>query len=580
MARAIHWTLTFKSLNNTDCTVNIYDNDYSGNPVALTGAANPFFFEETEDDDLISAVVRYRTGYINLIEHSEGELTDLYPQADQDRYVEMFYGYTLMFSGYIQVQAFGNPWTAYPRQVSLPIVSPVGITDRMHFNRVYPPTCKTLGALLDEVISGLGAIYQYVYLPQITDIDFSLQLFSLVVSPWNDDYHHSINSASPDVFIKPRSYAYFLNGLCSAFGWMLHDTPSALIFSMFDHKGLYVQYPVGHIGDPNYKTVVPSPTDTVFPLTNWFTYSDNQAKEGLILPCDAIDIGFDGKLEDGVRISFDRTAFSSVTGYALTPKTSVANLVPITNEIQVSGGNVIFDADHYAAPGVYAVALGSDEGVLIALDPSTPSDTTLFKMRYYTKTAGRSWIMEYRAQIGDFIANLSDDDAIKNNIHTNLTVAADYIEVEFKLFYNNTYPFPTNKLIFITAVELQLVVNNELYSDYRIRPTDSSEMIPADAGGDARAGVDMPFSLYREGTNLIGTSVRAAKLTTYPYMFKPRNKIMATFKGTIPSMYPCQMYSFWRTGWIWRIVSLGFYPWDDLFALTLQRSETLETSTT
>lgn len=114
MARAIHWTLTFKSLNNTDCTVNIYDNDYSGNPVALTGAANPFFFEETEDDDLISSVVRYRTGYINLIEHSEGELTDLYPQADQDRYVEMFYGYTLMFSGYIQVQAFGNPWTAYP----------------------------------------------------------------------------------------------------------------------------------------------------------------------------------------------------------------------------------------------------------------------------------------------------------------------------------------------------------------------------------------------------------------------------------------------------------------------------------
>ena len=51
MARAIHWTLTFKSLNNTDCTVNIYDNDYSGNPVALTGAANPFFFEEIEDDD-------------------------------------------------------------------------------------------------------------------------------------------------------------------------------------------------------------------------------------------------------------------------------------------------------------------------------------------------------------------------------------------------------------------------------------------------------------------------------------------------------------------------------------------------
>ena len=216
----------------------------------------------------------------------------------------------------------------------------------MHFNRVYPPTCKTLGALLDEVINGMNANYQYVYLPQITDIDFSLQLFSLVVSPWNDDYHHSINSASPDVFIKPRSYAYYLNGLCSAFGWMLHDTPSALIFSMFDHKGLYVQYPVGHIGDPNYKTVVPAPTDAVFPLSTWFTYfATIRPKEGLILPCDAIDIAYDGKLEDAVRISFDRTAFNSVTGYALTQKPAWPIWFPITNEIQVSGGAVIFDAN-------------------------------------------------------------------------------------------------------------------------------------------------------------------------------------------------------------------------------------------
>ena len=40
---AIHWQLKFKSLRrSTDYTVNIYDDQYSGNPVVLKGGAEPF----------------------------------------------------------------------------------------------------------------------------------------------------------------------------------------------------------------------------------------------------------------------------------------------------------------------------------------------------------------------------------------------------------------------------------------------------------------------------------------------------------------------------------------------------------
>jgi hypothetical protein len=539
------------------------------------GAADPFYYEENNDDDLLNEVLRYRTGYLNLIEESEGQLDALHPQTETQHYVEFYYGNSLNFTGYIQMQSFDNEWSAYPRYVSLPVVSPVGLSDRLNFNSIYPPVIKTLGELLDEVLTGLNANYTTVYLPHIADIDFSLQLNSLVVSPWDENYHHSITSAATQVFIKPESYMYYLDGLCKAFGWMLHDVPGALMFTMFDHKGLYDQYQAGHIGDPNYKTVVPAPTDTVFPLTNWLAYEDNKAKLSHILPADGIELSYGGRLEDGVEVSLERTAYNGVTGYADRYNTSVCNLTPITNEIQVSGGKVYFDSNNRALPGHYAIALDRQEGILNALDGSEVSDSTLFRVRYYTKTAGRTWKMNYDAAIGEFIASLDDDDAIKDNIHTTVTVAANYIEAEFKLFFNSTYPRPTLPLIFFTNITFDLVVNNELYQSYRVRPSESGDVIPQ-YGAVASDSIEMPFSLYREGTNLIGTSPLAARLTDYPYMFAPRTKLNAKFKGTMPDMYAARMYSFWKDGWIWRIVALAFHPWNDKYTLTMQRSETLE----
>jgi hypothetical protein len=119
----------------------------------------------------------------------------------------------------------------------------------------------------------------------------------------------------------------------------------------------------------------------------------------------------------------------SVSGYGDRYNTSVCNLDPVTNEVQVTGGTVVFDANHHAAYGNYAIELGDEEGILCALDPAMLSDATLFKVRYYTKTSGRHWQLDYDISIGEFIANLEPDDAIRDNIHTTMTIADNYIEV-------------------------------------------------------------------------------------------------------------------------------------------------------
>ena len=53
MGRKIKWRLQFKSLNDTSCTVNIYEEGYTGSTITeLTGAAVPFEIQEDDSSDL------------------------------------------------------------------------------------------------------------------------------------------------------------------------------------------------------------------------------------------------------------------------------------------------------------------------------------------------------------------------------------------------------------------------------------------------------------------------------------------------------------------------------------------------
>ena len=105
MARAIRWTIPFKSFNGTSCHVDIYDEGFAGEVTTLKGDAEPFYYEEGNSSDLLNDVVRYRTGYINVIEENATQLADIYPTTDKQRYVEFYYGASLNFCGYIQVQS-------------------------------------------------------------------------------------------------------------------------------------------------------------------------------------------------------------------------------------------------------------------------------------------------------------------------------------------------------------------------------------------------------------------------------------------------------------------------------------------
>ena len=178
MARVIHWQIKFKSFNNVDCVVNIYKENATGPIVQLTGGDTPVYWEETDDDDTLE-VVRTKTGYISFIESTFGEYDDIYPTTATDRFVEVVYDRRVMFSGYLQPQTFENGWVAPPREIQIPIQSPLLAAQSITFDPVAPQMI-TLAQALKWAINKTGALYEHVEMP--TSVDLTQQIRASALS--------------------------------------------------------------------------------------------------------------------------------------------------------------------------------------------------------------------------------------------------------------------------------------------------------------------------------------------------------------------------------------------------------------
>ena len=131
---AIHWQVKFKSLRtDTLYTVNVYDDDYSGDPVQLTGAAQPFVTQEDDDDDWFTPI-RTQSGYLRIVDtgkDNEGnafDWRDLIPATDTSRPVTLTDADNeVMWKGFIQAQNFGTRTFEMPQEREFPLQCPLSI---------------------------------------------------------------------------------------------------------------------------------------------------------------------------------------------------------------------------------------------------------------------------------------------------------------------------------------------------------------------------------------------------------------------------------------------------------------------
>ena len=597
MARNVKWRASFKSLNGTSCTIDIYQNDWPSyiDPIQVTAAADPFFFEEDDSDDLLDDVLRYSTGYIRLVKQFDSgiaSLDDIYPTEAFDRYVEVKYGNTVVFNGYIQVQDFSDELVPVPRVIELPVISPLGLMDQKIFANILPPTSKTLGELLNTALSGL---YSYVYFPKNygypNPITMGMKILSTVVTPFNDDYHYTMNIASDNYVMKGESYAFLIEAICKAFGWIAHEIPGSLIFTAFDYEDQYYYYPVSRIGESGYGADADIPA-TAIDLTDYFTPADDHSNVTKLLPETGIEINYEGE-SDTKEFDFVHTyipeqdAIITMPTYANEPDevNSICNLHSIYNLHETSIQGVLsFDNNDLLNIGRGCCAWNGDKGVMISMSGAEHSGNQLFWLRFYFKKRGSQIYRVSYDMIGrqnGYLLQLavSGSDVDEYYVYTTIDPTnTDYVEVKFNYRFDSNHPqLPSQAVIFISNIRLKILEDSEPYSEYRYKPAGDSDIIPEvyNPQPAISKSITMPISLYRNNDNLVGSSVRSNKITTYPYMFTQRKHFVGNFRFSAALTFPhVRLLSYMSKNW--RIIAQRFNIWDDEYQLTMENSSILD----
>ena len=610
MARAKRWTIPFKSLNGTSCRIDIYDEGWSGAVTELStananapgvAAADPFYYEEDNDESLLQ-VIRYRTGYINLVETVYGGLTDLYPETDTEHYVEFYYGETLDFTGYIQAQSFENKWGPAPRSISLPIISPLGLLDGLNFTQKNPPGEISLGAALKEVIDGLNAAYTRVIYPSSyrgSESPCMKDKFStLILSPFNDDFN-KYNGTNDTVFTT-KTYKFFIEGMCNLLGLMAHDTPDAIVFSALEIPGQYYCYClVADLNTAANETIIENPNaDTEVSITDYFSYADNDAKESVVRPYKELEWQYDGEVIKNVNFPYDRMVLANIDD---TYTIKVAELRPRGPELS---GMVI--------PGYVTSAGKTQSGVSPCAVSSNASDlsecltftvpnggysagTEMFTWNIYEHPEGEFYI-DFQMSWGDDINHTSSQNG--TNIKFGVEVTGGHLQYGNILIINNDdgggrisiNQVPRRGVV---SVKLKHIANNGLvigrvyrfdeisvkanpdaFHEY-LNDTSKEDVVKENNGSIEIANIPMPFSYSRDNSCHISDEI-FNYLPNYRYLLKAQNRIEGIFKRTAAFSLPyIPKWEFWISGWKWRMVAMAFYPWDDKYRLTMHRSSTI-----
>ena len=592
------FTVSWKSLKERTCRIDIYIRG-SQAPVAfqLTPAAKPFIYEDDADSDLLENVIRYKTGYVSIIEDENQSIRYLYPTDDFSHYVEFYYDGVLNFVGFLQAQDFSNDWAPLPCERQFAVASPLWALSSRKFSfdgNIKNPQFVTIGSLLKEIMS-YNSIYQYVIFPYFEDLKLDNTIWSQTFAPWNEDFNHVQTSTTQNPVYEVKTYEWFLDALCKAFGWVLHDDVDTLTFAMFDYKGRYARYPVAHVGEPAYLDIVNGPQGGVSTnLTAKMEYADNAASENLLMPYSRIRIEYEGDYESKAEVSYLRTynlGFAQsddvIHAVGLQPRLTQREIYPQGTSIAFDDARKITSRGVHVAVFTTSNNKSKQTGICYAIKGNESNNYELFRVRIYTPYPQATWRCKYTLTSGATLNTLSADDTyhrfgrVDNNVYY---IGDSYVECAFIVRQVPNYldPFTgqwssvwqARDVMFFSDIEFYME-SEENFEEYLTLTKGYDEISGYNTAFDD-AELTMPLHMYRKNDHQIGTEIRETKFTEYPYLLSVRNELIARFRlvNNMPEHIWCKLWSYISKKW--RVIGYTFDPTDDEVELTIERNQILE----
>lgn len=640
---AKRWTIPFKSLSNKDCRIDIYDPAWSGSVTELSvnnanapgvAAPDPFYYEEDDDENLLK-VVRIKTGYINLIETVQNGLVDLYPTSLKSRYVQVSYDGYLMFRGYIQQQSFENEWKASPREVSLPVVSVLGIAESLDLDAEMGIYDKKIGYYMKELLRKIEPTdtsngvskYLWVTFPENSRSnfagDFAATIRPLVTTKDNPDFSKVMGTEkAPYAGI---SLYDFLEGICNAYGWIVHDTATRVLFTKFDNDRNYSSYPVNYNSTADIETATGKTSEgaeTVLDLGNIMEPSSDDGTITQIMPLRSITVSPDGELVSSVNLEFkhmrctqlyewthnsEKYPIAILDNADANAKDILSSYLRPRPEINSSG---VFTQD-----GVIACDMKNQKRIMVQNVNNWQSVGNMFYLLFYNRPiykpsqqVSSNLKMEVDISWANSIFDLGHSSRMYfDPIRIQFTLNCAGTEIGTKTlefnddgdhkqtveFENVTIPYTGALWLKVKALNpsewtlanivsfdsIRLFYEEDVTAEYLV---DNSNTKFVSYEGVEEAEIKMLMSCQYLTNHMIGTTdLHALFFTNYNYLRNTQHRLQLSMRPKSANSWPdfeayMKKIQFWRTNWRWRLIAQSFHPWDDEWTLTLHRSSTLE----
>ena len=629
---AKRWTIPFVSMANKQCRIDIYDPSWTGSVTELSTnngnapgvpAADPFYFEEDDDEDLLQ-VVRIKTGYINLIEIVQDGLTDIYPTSLKSRYIEAFYDNAICFRGYIQQQSFENDWAAVPREVSLPVVSVMGIAESLKFTPNFDYARRKLGSYMKQVLDLVepseGTKYAKVIFPQ-NNVDFAGDVRQIVITPPNKNFSQAIGTT--DAAYEGIYLNEFLEGVCNAYGWIMHDMTTSVLFTMFDSPANYYAYNVSDLASAS--NIQLDTTQEDLSLDTSMSPSSDDSTITQIMPMKKLTLNYQGENPASVTMDYNLcrcTKFISVGQFGpsqtLEPY-GVAIFEPVGHEVVSYSNYLKTDGRIYVGTtnrgrfydnGIYIAECFDKKRIVMQNVPNfiNQSELRLVQFRFDTRPlagAGSSMNTPLTVEIdfswGQNLQSLGYEGSVHQieitiydgyswqtispalfSDESNHIVKAKFYNVSDRGSIWVTLAIPSGTSIYphdITSIDSIKLYYPENEFDKYIKHKDVV-VLEGNNAGISDNDIDVLMSCWCDNLNMIGTT-RLDRFTDYQYMFLPQNRLQLRMRPKSGQAWPgiaayIDKIQFWKTNWRWRLIALTFHPWDDEWMLTMHRSSTIE----
>ena len=229
---AIHWQVKFRSLRaETLYTVNVYDDSYTGSPLQLTGAAQPFETSEDDDDDFF-APIRRQSGYLRIMDtgkDNDGNTfnwRDMIAATDTSRPVTLTDDYgNVRWQGFMQPQNFGVGLYMSPQEIEFPLQCPISITEGIDINYNQTAICN-FAYLLKTIVDSIPTCAPTNFVFQGGDLAMDILLKQI-------DWQNFVLDSGDEGDEGKTMYAC-LEGMCLFWGWTLREHERTWYFTCAD----------------------------------------------------------------------------------------------------------------------------------------------------------------------------------------------------------------------------------------------------------------------------------------------------------------------------------------------------------